>query len=174
MAAEGPGLTAMQTSEATLRAANPADTAAIHALVLELARYEKLEHEVQSTPAMLGQALFGEAPRVFCEVAEVDGTLAGLALWFYDFSTFRGRHGIYLEDLFVRPAFRGRGLGRRLVGRLAARCVAEDLSRLSWAVLDWNRPAIDFYRSLGAELLDEWTGCRLSGEALRRLGSVPA
>lgn len=155
-----------------LRAATPGDTATIHAMVLELAAYEKLEKDVQSTPAMLGEALFGAAPRVFCEMAEVDGAPAGLALWFYDFSTFRGRHGIYLEDLFVRPAFRGRGIGRALMGRLAARCVAEALPRLSWAVLDWNQPAIDFYRAQGAVLLDEWTGCRLSGDALVRLAAA--
>lgn len=139
----------------------------------ELAAYEQLASEVQSTPAMLEEALFCAAPRVFCDLAEVDGAAAGIALWFYDFSTFRGRHGIHLEDLFVRPAFRGRGIGRKLLGRLAARCVLEDLPRLSWAVLDWNQPAIDFYRAQGAVLLDDWTGCRLSGEALVRLGTAP-
>ena len=164
-------MTGPETAGTVLRAATPGDAATIHALVLELARYEKLEGEVQSTPAMLAEALFGVAPRVFCDIAEVDGAPAGLALWFYDFTTFRGRHGIYLEDLFVRPAFRGRGLGRSLIARLAARCVAEGLPRLSWAVLDWNEPAIAFYRAQGAVLLDGWTGCRLTGEALMRLGS---
>ena len=154
-----------------LRNAAPADAEAIHALVRELAAYEKLSDEVDSTAAMLRDALFCEGPRVFCEMAEVDGAAAGLALWFYDFSTFRGRHGIYLEDLFVRPQFRGRGIGRSLLARLAARCLAEDLPRMTWAVLDWNEPAIAFYRAQGAVLLDDWTACRLTGDALVRLGT---
>ena len=162
----------MTSAGGTLRAAVPADAAVIHALVTELAVYERLAHEVKSTPALLGDALFGPAPKVFCELAELDGEPVGLALWFYDFSTFEGRHGIYLEDLFVRPAARGRGLGRALMARLAARCAAEGLARLSWAVLDWNAPSIGFYRGLGARLMDEWTSCRLEGEALQRLGKL--
>lgn len=153
-----------------LREARPGDAAAIHQLIVELAEYERLSHAVDSTPAMMDEALFGPRPRVFCEVATVDGIPAGLALWFYDFSTFRGRHGIYLEDLFVRPAFRGRRIGQRLMARLAARCLAEGLPRMTWSVLDWNRTAIEFYRAQGAVLLDEWTSCRLDGEALERLG----
>lgn len=154
-----------------LRGAVPADAETIHALVLELAAYERLSDEVTSTAAMLREALFCDGPRAFCEMAEVDGAPAGLALWFYDFSTFRGRHGIYLEDLFVRPQFRGRAIGRSLIARLAARCIAEDLPRMTWAVLDWNAPAIAFYRAHGAVLLDDWTTCRLSGDALVRLGA---
>lgn len=157
--------------QARFRAASPADAAVIHALVVELATYERLAHEVRSTPDTFADALFGPAPRVFCEIAELDGAPVGLALWFYDYSSFEGRHGIYLEDLFVRPEARGRGLGRGLMARLAARCVAEGLGRLSWAVLDWNEPAIGFYRVLGVRLMDEWTTCRLDGEALARLGT---
>lgn len=159
-------------SRTTLRGAVPGDAETIHALVCELAAYEKLSGAVDSTAAMLAEALFCEAPRVFCDLAEVDGAPAGMALWFYDFSTFRGRHGLYLEDLFVRPTYRGRGIGRSLMAGLAARCLAEGLPRLSWAVLDWNEPAIAFYRAQGAVLLDGWTGCRLSGEALARLGTA--
>jgi GNAT superfamily N-acetyltransferase len=154
-----------------LRDATPADADLIFALVVELAEYERLVHEVESTPATLAAALFGPNPRVFCTVAEAGGVPAGFALWFYDFSTFQGRHGLYLEDLFVRPAFRGRGFGKRLLQHLAQRCLAEGLGRLSWSVLDWNRPAIDFYRAQGATLLDDWTKCRVSGDALARLGA---
>lgn len=153
----------------SIRPAVPADAALIHALVVELAAYERLAHEVRSTPASFTAALFGERPRAFCDIAEWAGEPVGLALWFYDFSTFEGRHGIFLEDLYVRAAHRGRGLGVALLARLARRCDDEGLTRLQWNVLDWNAPSIGFYRGLGATLLDAWTGCRLSGEALRRL-----
>lgn len=158
-----------------IRPAAPGDGALIHQLVSALAEYERLAHEVEATPAQFESALFGAAPRVFCDIAEwqTDGRCeaAGLALWFYNFSTFRGRHGIYLEDLFVQPAHRGRGIGRALLAGLARRCVAESLGRLEWSVLDWNAPAIEFYRSLGAQPMDEWTVYRLTGAALQRLGS---
>ena len=157
--------------ELILRDATPADADLIFALVVELAEYERLAHEVESTPATLAAALFGPDPKVFCTVAEVGGEPAGFALWFYDFSTFQGRHGLYLEDLFVRPAFRGRGFGKRLLHHLAQRCLLEGLGRLSWSVLDWNTPAIDFYKAQGATLLDGWTKCRASGDALQRLGA---
>lgn len=156
--------------ELTLRSAIPADASVIATLVRELALYEKLEAEVVSDAAHFAAALFGPVPRVFCEMALWAGEPAGLALWFYDFSSFQGRHGIYLEDLFVRPALRGRAIGKRLLARLAHRCLAEDLGRLTWSVLDWNRPAIDFYLAQGAVLLDEWTTCRVSGSALADLG----
>lgn len=156
--------------ELVLRAAVPADAPIIAALVRELAAYEKLDAEVVSDAALLAAALFGATPRVFCDMAVWAGEPAGLALWFYDFSTFQGRHGLYLEDLFVRPGFRGRAIGKRLLARLARRCLAEDLGRLTWSVLDWNRPAIDFYLAQGAVLLDEWTTCRVSGSALADLG----
>ncbi len=153
----------------SIRPAVPADAALIHGLVVELAEYERLAHELHSTPASFAAALFGERPRAFCDIAEWAGEPVGLALWFYDFSTFEGRHGIFLEDLYVRAAHRGRGLGVALVARLARRCADEGLTRLQWNVLDWNAPAIGFYRGLGAASLDAWTGCRLSGEALLRL-----
>jgi diamine N-acetyltransferase len=154
----------------SIRPAQAADIALIHALVQELAAYEKLASEVDATPAMLTAALFGAAPRVFCDIAESAGAPVGFCVWFYSFSTFRGRHGIWLEDLFIRPDFRGRGFGKALLAQLAARCVREGLSRLEWAVLDWNTPAIGFYEAMGARLLRDWTQCRMDGEALARLG----
>ncbi len=153
----------------TLRAAAPADAPEILALIRELADYERLLHEVDATPEGLHAALFGAMPRVFCDLAEQDGVIAGFALWFYSFSTFRGRHGIYLEDLFVRPAMRGHGIGRALLAALAARCLREDLARLEWSVLDWNEPALAFYRTLGARGMKDWIPHRVTGEALLTL-----
>ena len=152
-----------------IRPATPADAELIVGLILELARYERLEGDVDSTPELIAAALFAETPRAFCDIVEWDGAPAGFALWFYNFSTFRGRHGIYLEDLFVRDAYRGRGLGKALMRHLAQRCVDEQLGRLEWSVLDWNQPAIDFYRAQGAVLLDTWTSCRVAGADLLRL-----
>jgi GNAT superfamily N-acetyltransferase len=150
-----------------IRAAAPADSALIFALVRELADYEKLSGEVDTTPEAIAAALFAREPRLYCDIAEWNGEPAGFAVWFLNFSTFRGRHGIYLEDIFVRPAFRQRGIGKALLKRLAQRCLAEGYARFEWAVLDWNKPSIDFYRSIGAQVLDDWRICRLSGEALR-------
>lgn len=158
-----------------IRAAVPGDGTTIHALVSALAEYEGLAHELEAHSDDFEAALFDPAPRAFCEIAEWTAAngereAVGLALWFYSFSTFRGRHGIYLEDLFVRPAYRGRGIGKALLTRLARRCVEERLGRLEWSVLDWNRSAIDFYRSLGAQPMNDWTVYRLTGEALATLG----
>jgi GNAT superfamily N-acetyltransferase len=153
----------------TLRAARPEDATEILALIRELADYERLLHEVDATEQDLRDALFGAAPRVACDIAEWDGAVAGFALWFYNFSTFRGRHGIYLEDLFVRPALRGHGIGRALLTGLAQRCVRERLTRLEWSVLDWNAPALAFYRSLGARAMTGWVPHRVTGEALEIL-----
>jgi GNAT superfamily N-acetyltransferase len=150
----------------SIRAARPADSALIFALVRELADYEKLSAEVDATPERIAAVLFCDSPRVFCDIAEWDGEAAGFALWFLNFSSFRGRHGIYLEDLFVRPAFRQRGIGKALLARLAQRCVEEGWARFEWAVLDWNAPSIAFYKSIGAQVMDEWKICRLSGPAL--------
>jgi GNAT superfamily N-acetyltransferase len=150
----------------TIRAAVPADTALIYALIRELADYEKLLHEMDSTPQQIGDALFSPQPRLFCDIAEWNGEAAGLALWFLNFSSFRGRHGIYLEDLFVRPVFRGKGLGKALMARLAQRCAENGWTRFEWAVLDWNKPSIDFYKSIGAVVMDDWKICRMSGAAL--------
>jgi len=135
-------------------------------LVKELAEYEKLSHEVEATEADIAAALFGENPILFCEIAEWAGEPVGFAVWFLNFSTFAGRPGIYLEDLFVRPAQRGKGIGKALLTHLAKQCIANGWSRLQWSVLDWNTPSIDFYKSLGAVLMDEWTICKVSGPAL--------
>lgn len=145
-----------------IRPAAPADTALIFALVCELADYENLQSEVDATPEEIARALFTPAPRLCCDIAE----WAGFAVWFLNFSTFRGRHGLYVEDLFVRPAFRGKGIGKTLMRRLAQRCVDDDLARFEWAVLDWNAPSIAFYKSIGAQVMDRWKICRLSGTAL--------
>lgn len=154
-----------------IRTATKADSELIFSFVRELAEYEKLLDDVVATRADIEQALFGANPRVFCDIAEWDGAPAGFALWFYNFSTFRGRHGIYLEDLFVRPAFRGKGLGKALLQHLAKRAVAEGCARVEWWVLDWNEPSIKFYESLGAIPMEEWTVFRLTGEALNKLAT---
>jgi GNAT superfamily N-acetyltransferase len=140
-------------------------------MIRELAEYQKLDHQVEATEAMIDAALFGDNPQLYCEIAEWAGEAAGFAIWFHNFSTFTGRPGIYLEDLFVRPAQRGKGIGKALLIHLAKECVANDWSRLQWTVLNWNTPAIEFYKSLGAVLLDEWTICRLDGPALTALAA---
>ncbi len=155
-----------------VRPARQEDAELIFALVNELAVYEKLADAVDATVQSMTAALFGAEPRVFCEIVEWAGEPVGLAIWFYTFSTFRGRHGIWLEDLYVRPAFRGRGCGKALLALLAARCATENLARLEWSVLDWNTPSIAFYRAIGAQLLDEWTQCRCEGEALASLAQA--
>lgn len=155
----------------TVRAATPADAALIYGFIRDLAEYEKLLDEVSADEADIARDLFGRNPRIFCDIAEADGEAVGFAVWFYNYSTFRGRHGLYLEDLFVRPSARGKGAGRALLANLARRCVDEGLARLDWAVLDWNAPSIAFYDSIGAETLDDWIIRRLSGEALNRLAA---
>ena len=150
-----------------IRAAREGDAPLIFDLVRELAVYEKLGDTVDATPQAIAGALFGKEPRLFCDIAEWNGEAAGFAVWFLNFSTFRGRHGIYLEDLFVRPAFRGRGLGKALMAQLARRCVEQGLVRFEWSVLDWNAPSIAFYKSIGADVMDDWKICRLSGPALQ-------
>ncbi len=149
-----------------IRAAAPTDSALIFSLVRELAEYENVSHEMDATAEQIAAALFAREPKLYCEIAEWDGAPVGFAVWFLNFSTFRGRHGIYVEDLFVRPAFRKRGIGKALMARLAARCVKEGWARFEWAVLDWNAPSIAFYKSIGANVMDEWRLCRLSGTAL--------
>lgn len=157
------------TGQAVIRSASPADVPAIHQLIRELAEYERSLAEVTATEADLRAALFTAQPAVFAHVAELDGRIAGFALWFLNFSTWVGRHGIYLEDLYVTPAMRGSGIGRALLAELAAICVQCGYGRLEWWVLDWNSPARGFYRSLGAIPMDEWTVHRLTGPALRAL-----
>jgi GNAT superfamily N-acetyltransferase len=150
----------------TVRPVRPEDVPALVTLVRELADYEKALHEVRLTEQQLHDCLFGEAPALFGHVAEQDGEVVGLALWFLNFSTWRGTHGIYLEDLYVRPEHRGAGLGRELLRTLAAVCVERGFSRLEWSVLDWNTPSIEFYAAAGAVPMDEWTVFRLTDDAL--------
>jgi GNAT superfamily N-acetyltransferase len=152
-----------------IRSARPGDEAGILAFIRELAEYEKLLDSVVATEESVRDALFSANPRVFCDIAEANGEPAGFALWFYNYSTFLARHGIYLEDLFVRPPFRGRGIGKALLVQLAARAVMEGCGRLEWSVLDWNAPSIAFYESLGALPAKGWQVYRLQGEALRKL-----
>ncbi|MEU7034936.1 GNAT family N-acetyltransferase [Streptomyces sp. NPDC046237] len=155
-----------------IRVATPADVPVIHAMVRELAEYEKALDEVRATPGQLHEALFGPRPAAFAHIAESDeGEPVGFALWFLNFSTWRGVHGIYLEDLYVRPSSRGGGHGKALLAELARICVERGYERLEWSVLNWNTPSIDFYESLGARPQDEWTVYRLTDDALRGLGT---
>jgi GNAT superfamily N-acetyltransferase len=152
-----------------IRQAAAGDEQLVFDYVLKLAGFEKLSQEVRATVDDIREGLFGAQPRCHCDLAYWNGEPAGFALWFYNYSTFRGRAGIYLEDLFVDEASRGKGIGKALLKNLAKRCVAEDLPRLQWWVLDWNAPAIEFYRSLGAAPQEEWTVYRVSGGALEAL-----
>ncbi|MFD7654408.1 GNAT family N-acetyltransferase [Actinosynnema sp. NPDC059797] len=153
-----------------VRRVRPEDVPAVVGLVEELAEYERLRHECLLTAGQLHDVLFRPNPALFGHVAEVDGRVVGIALWFLNFSTWRGTHGIYLEDLYVQPAHRGGGLGRALLQALAEECVRQGYARLEWSVLDWNTPSIGFYKSLGALPMDEWTVFRLTDDALTRLG----
>jgi GNAT superfamily N-acetyltransferase len=155
-----------------IRDARPGDEAVIVDFIMKLAVYERLAHEAVATTADITRELFGPSPKVFCQLAEVDGQPAGFALWYYTFSTFQGRHGIWLEDLFVNPDVRGHGVGKALLADLAQRCIREGLGRYEWNVLDWNQPSIDFYISQGAVFLDDWRRCRVTGEALMKLGAA--
>jgi GNAT superfamily N-acetyltransferase len=150
----------------SVRPIAPDDVAAVVGLVRELAEYEKAPHEARMTEEQLSAALFGDSPMLFGHVAEAEGRVVGMALWFLNFSTWRGTHGVYLEDLYVQPAHRGSGLGRELLRTLADLCVRRGYGRLEWSVLDWNTPSIDFYRAAGAVPMDEWTVFRLSDDAL--------
>lgn len=151
----------------TVRPVRPDDVPAVVGLVRELADYERALSEVHLTEDQLRASLFGESPALFGHVAQDDdGTVVGVALWFLNFSTWRGTHGIHLEDLYVQPGHRGRGLGRELLRTLAAVCVERGWSRLEWSVLDWNTPSIEFYTAAGAVPMDEWTVFRLTDEAL--------
>ena len=154
-----------------VRRVRESDVDAVVGLVYELAEYERAPDECHVTAEQLHRALFRPHPALFGHVAELDGEVVGCALWFLNFSTWDGEHGIYLEDLYVRQSARGSGLGRALLTALAEECVARGYTRLQWWVLDWNTPAIGFYKTLGAVPMDEWTVMRVSGDALRRLGS---
>ena len=169
------GVDRVQRDGATIRTVEERDVDAVVGLVHELAEYERAGEHCLLTGDQLRAALFGPAPALFghvAEVAERDGhrAVVGCALWFLNFSTWRGVHGLYLEDLYVQPAHRGSGIGRALLARLAAVCVERGLARLEWAVLDWNTPSIGLYRTLGAVPMDEWTVFRLAGVALETLG----
>jgi diamine N-acetyltransferase len=154
-----------------IRSACREDACLVLSLIRDLAEYERLAHEVEATAEEIAASLFSANPRVFCDIAEWRGEPAGFALWFYNYSTFLGRHGIYLEDLFVEPRFRSNGIGQALLAHLAQRCLAEKLGRLEWSVLDWNEPAIRFYERQGAVLRREWLSCRVAGAALDRLAA---
>ncbi len=156
----------------SIRSAKHGDEELVMDFVNALARYEKLDHEVKASKEDIGRDLFCEKPRVFCDIAEIGSKPIGFALYYYTYSTFRGRHGIWLEDLFVNPKARGLGAGKALMAHLAKRCKNEGLARFEWWVLDWNKPSIDFYQSLGAVLQDEWSVCRVDGEALNKLASM--
>lgn len=158
-----------QPSGLEISPASPADVPLILSLINELAEYEKLRHESVATHASIHEALFGRKPHAEAVLARFDGEPAGFALFFHNFSTFLGKPGLYLEDLFVRPAFRGRAIGRRLLSHLASLAVQRGCGRFQWQVLDWNRPSRDFYESLGAQADPTWVNYRMTGEALRRL-----
>jgi GNAT superfamily N-acetyltransferase len=157
-----------------IRPARPGDVSAIHQMILELAQYERGLAQVTATEQDLRSALLADPPALFGHVAEEEGELVGFALWFLSYSTWAGRHGIYLEDLYVRPGWRGRGHGRALLAELARICLDRGYRRLEWWVLDWNTPALRFYRSLGAVPMSEWTVHRLAGPALQALAGQAA
>ncbi len=156
----------------TIRSATSADLPLICELIRDLAAYERLADAVRFDPAVLETKLFGARPYAEVVIGELDGAAQGFALFFHNFSTFEGRPGIYLEDLFVREPARGSGLGQALLAHLAALAVARDCARLEWSVLDWNAPAIGFYQKLGARAMEDWTIMRLDGEALSGLGAT--
>lgn len=158
-----------QNSSGRIRPAEPGDVADILRLIIELAVYEKEPDAVQTSEADLQKALFGENPQAFAHVAEHDGQVIGFALWYVTFSTWTGRHGIWLEDLYVSPDHRGTGLGKALLAELARICVQREYTRLEWWVLNWNSPAIGFYNSIAAHSMDEWTVRRIDGAAMANL-----
>jgi GNAT superfamily N-acetyltransferase len=154
-----------------IREASPADVAPIMQLIHDLAEYEKAPQEVETNENEIAAALFAEEPKVFAHVIDLDGEVIGMAIWFLNFSTWQGKHGIYLEDLYVKPEYRGHGYGLAMLKYLAALCVERGYGRFQWWVLDWNAPAIEFYKSQGAIAMNEWTVYRVSGDALKQLGS---
>lgn len=155
-----------------IREATPADVPAIMQLIHDLAEYEKAPQEVETNEVEIAAALFADQPKVFAHVIDLDGEVIGMAIWFLNFSTWLGKHGIYLEDLYVKPEYRGRGYGLAMLKFLAALCIQRGYGRFQWWVLDWNTPSIEFYKSQGAIAMDEWTVYRVSGEALKTLGNA--
>jgi GNAT superfamily N-acetyltransferase len=164
----------MSSETLHIRAAAPADAPLILQLIRELADYEKLSHHVVASEDSIRTALFGPKPAAECLIAELAGKPVGFALFFHNFSTFLGRAGLYLEDLYVQPEYRGKGVGRRLLAQLARLALQRGCGRFEWAVLDWNAPAIRFYQSLGAQMLEDWKINRLTGEALEKLAAEAA
>lgn len=162
-----------QSSGLEISPATPADVPLILSLINDLAEYEKLRHESVATETSIHEALFGPKPHAEAVIARFDGEPAGFALFFHNFSTFLGKPGLYLEDLFVRPAYRGRAIGKSLLSHLASLAVQRNCGRFQWQVLDWNRPSRDFYESLGAQADPAWVNYRMTGEALRRLAENP-
>ena len=156
----------------TIRPARPSDCAHIHAMIVELAVFEKLEHLVVATEAMLHDGLFGARPACEAIVGEEDGQVVTFALFFHNFSTFLTRKGLYLEDLYVKQSCRGKGYGRQMLVRLAQLALERECGRFEWSVLDWNTPAIEFYQGMGAELLPDWRICRVAGGALSALAKA--
>jgi hypothetical protein len=154
-----------------IESARPQDVPTLHSLIRGLAEYEKLLHQAVGTEAQLEAELFGSHPVIESAVGWEGARAVGFALYFHNFSTFLARRGLYLEDLFVLPEARGRGYGKALIRHLAQLAVARECGRFEWAVLDWNQPAIDFYRALGADLLPDWRICRLTGHALKRFAT---
>ena len=164
----------MTSTAFSIRPATASDVFAIHALVRDLARYEKLEHLMISTPEDFARELFGPNARIECIMATVDETAIGFALFFHNFSTFLGRKGLYLEDLFVKPECRGKGYGKALLVRLAQIAVERNCGRFEWSVLDWNTPSIDFYKAMGATVMPEWNIVRTAGDALKSMAAMKA
>jgi GNAT superfamily N-acetyltransferase len=158
-------------SDCEIRRAVPDDAELVLSFIRELAEYEKLLPEVAATAAALRGTLFCEAPRAFCDIAWVSGAPAGFAVWFFNYSTFLAKHGLYVEDLYVRPQYRGTGIGKALLAHLASVALIEGCGRMEWWVLDWNAPAVGFYKALGAEQMKDWTVFRLTGDALKRLAT---
>jgi len=154
-----------------IRIAQPKDAADIHRLIYELAVYEKAPEQMVATLDQINGSLFNDNPVAFCHVAEVDGKIVGIALWFLNYSTWLGKPGIYLEDLFVQPEYRGHGIGKGFMKTLAQLCIERGYERFQWWVLDWNEPSIEFYKLLGAVAMDEWTVFRLSGGALKKFAN---
>jgi len=154
-----------------IRPAKREEVGEVLQLIQDLATYEKAPDQVEASKDDLLNTIFAKEPRVFCDLVEVDGQIAGMAIWFLNYSTWQAKHGIYLEDLYIKPEFRARGYGKALLKHLAQICDKEGYGRLQWWVLDWNSPAIEFYKSFGAEAMDEWTVYRTSGQALKDLGN---
>lgn len=154
-----------------IRPAKREEVGEVLQLIQDLATYEKAPDQVEASEDDLLNTIFAKEPRVFCDLVEVDGQIAGMAIWFLNYSTWQAKHGIYLEDLYIKPEFRARGYGKALLKHLAQICDKEGYGRLQWWVLDWNSPAIEFYKSFGAEAMDEWTVYRTSGQALKNLGN---